>query len=379
MANELMQSNQAAHSAMVEVQSSRQVQEVQAAMLIAKRFPRDMIQAHKRIIDACSRKSLAERAMYAYPRGGQTVTGPSIRMAEAIAQVWGNLDFGIVELDKKPAMGGFPGESVMMAYCYDLETNSRSTKVFTVKHKRDTKKGSMNLNDERDIYELVANNGARRLRSCILSIIPGDVVESAIERCEQTLQHDQEPIVDRIKKMVVAFADLGVNQEMLEKRLAHKMDVTTETELVGLRKIYTSIKDGFGVREDFFSLGNEEPAADNAKDAKTVEPQHSAEIKTLRSVKNHAPQSQAEAEERAKSAAPQSNGNQNPAPQAGPTREELIFEIKSLAARLGLNPKQTAQKIRDLVKKDPNACSTEELASVVDILTVEEMNGKSGN
>ena len=145
-----------------EMMVSRQAQEVQAAMVIAKRFPRDEVEAFNRVMQSCKRKSLAESAMYEYPRGGTKVTGPSIRLAEAIAQNWGNIDFGITELEQKN------GESQVMAYAWDLETNSRQVKIFSVPHIRSTKKGNVPLTDPRDIYEMVANQGARRLRSCIL-------------------------------------------------------------------------------------------------------------------------------------------------------------------------------------------------------------------
>ena len=90
-----------ARSAQTEMMVSRQAQEVQAAMVIAKRFPRNETESFARIMMACQRKRLAEQAMYEYPRGGTKVTGPSIRLAEAIAQNWGNIDFGIIELEQK--------------------------------------------------------------------------------------------------------------------------------------------------------------------------------------------------------------------------------------------------------------------------------------
>ena len=109
-----------------EMMISRQAQEVQAAMVIAKRFPRDEVESYNRIMQSCKRKSLAESAMYEYPRGGTKVTGPSIRLAESMAQNWGNLDFGITELEQKN------GESQVMAYAWDLETNTRQVKIFSV-------------------------------------------------------------------------------------------------------------------------------------------------------------------------------------------------------------------------------------------------------
>lgn len=236
----------------MDIATTRAAQEVQAAMVIAKRFPRDVNQAYTNIVESCKRRMLADNALYAYPRGGQTVTGPSIRLAEMLAQMWGNLDFGIIELDQ------LDGESQVMAYCWDLETNTRQTKVFTVKHERHKKNGAVTkLTDPRDIYEMAANQGARRLRACILGVIPGDIVDSAVAQCERTMQGaSSEPIGDRVRKMVAAFADLGVKQDMIERRLGHKLDATTETELVGLKKVYKSLHDGMSQVTDWFDHGN---------------------------------------------------------------------------------------------------------------------------
>lgn len=250
---QLFNAAQANQRAMLDTQMSRQAQEVQAAMIIAKKFPRDENQAFQRIIKACQRKSLAEEACYVYKRGDSLITGPSIRMAEALAQNWGNIDFGVLELEQHN------GESTVMTYAWDLETNARSSKVFTVKHERHVGKGDNKeiklLTDPRDIYEMTANQGARRLRACILAVIPGDIVEAAVSECERTMAgKTAEPLIDRVRKMVVAFGEYGVSQEMIEARLGHNLDATIEQELVQLRKIYQTIRDGMGKREDYFEF-----------------------------------------------------------------------------------------------------------------------------
>lgn len=258
-----------APNAMTEVAQSRVAQEVQAAMVIARKFPRDHNAAHVRIMQACKRKSLAEQSMYAYPRGGTIVTGPSIRMAEVLAQNWGNLDFGIVEIEQRQ------GESTVMAYCWDLETNVRQTKIFNVPHARYTRNaGLKSLTDPRDIYEMTANQGARRLRTCILGVIPGDVVEEACEQCNTTMKEGHEkPRGARIKIMATAFDDIGVTIEMIEKRLGHKLDVTNEQELVNLQAIYRSIKDNMQAAKDFFPTdGNGKSVKDKVKDAVKAKP-----------------------------------------------------------------------------------------------------------
>lgn len=234
-------------SATVQIEQSRAVQEVQAAYVIAKKFPRDVNAVYSKIIESCKRPMLADQSVYKYPRGGEIVTGPSIRLAEVLAQSYGNLDFGVREIERRN------GSSIAESFCLDLETNTRQTKVFEVPHEIYTKKGVRKLSDPRDIYELVANNGARRLRACILGIIPGDIVDAAVKECKKTIaKGNGEPIGDRIRKMVLAFKELGVSQEMLEERLNHKMDLTTAEEIADITSIYNSLKDKQAKRGDFF-------------------------------------------------------------------------------------------------------------------------------
>lgn len=233
---------------LTEVAMQREIAEVQAAMTIAKRFPRDHLHAIDRITIVCQRPALAEGALYTYSRGGTEVTGPSIRLAEAIAQQWGNMQFGIRELEQRLS------ESTVEAYAWDLETNVRENKVFQVKHTRHTKKGSYLLKDPRDIYEMVANQGARRLRACILGVIPGDVVEAAVNQCEVTLKAKADTSPEALQKMVVVFGEIGVSREMLEQRIQRKLESITPAQVIGLRKIYNSIKDGMSKPSDWFEM-----------------------------------------------------------------------------------------------------------------------------
>ena len=86
------------HGALAATDQQRNIAEVQAAMVIARSNPRDQRRSMDNILNACTRSSLAESALYSYSRGGTDITGPSIRLAEAMAQSWGNLQFGIREM-----------------------------------------------------------------------------------------------------------------------------------------------------------------------------------------------------------------------------------------------------------------------------------------
>lgn len=251
----------AGRSVTAEMVTSRQMQEVQGQIIMAKKFPRDEVAASRRIMTACQRRRLAEQAEYEYQRGDSKVVGPSIRLAEALAQNWGNLDFGFVELEQRN------GESQVMAYCWDLEANTRQAKIFSVPHVRETKRGNYPLTKPRDIYEQVANQAARRVRACILGIIPGDIVEEAIEQCHKTLLgKDDTPLIDRIKKCVmIAEKEYQIPQESLEKYIGCKAEAFSMNDLIRLNRVFNSIKDGMAKREEVFEMpGVEKKEAEDA-------------------------------------------------------------------------------------------------------------------
>jgi len=253
----------AQQSAAVHTEGERAIAEVKAAVSMAMANPRQPVKAMDRILQECQRPTLAEQAVYAYPRGGQQVSGPSIRLAEALARNWGNVQYGVRELSRRDH------ESEVEAYAWDLETNTRSSKVFTVPHSRDTKKGKVALTDSRDIYEMISNQGARRMRNAILSLIPGDVIDSAVKQCDETIKHAMGAPADQIEKMLKAFGEFGVVRAQIERRLGHRLDAesTISQELVTLRKIYTSIKDGYSKVEDWFEADQtDQKPAESAKD-----------------------------------------------------------------------------------------------------------------
>jgi len=246
----------------VEISASREMAEVQAAVVMARRFPRDEIRAMEKIRNACSRPALAESAVYQYSRGGSDVSGPSIRLAEAIATAWGNIQFGVREVEQRN------GESTCEAFAWDVESNVRVVKSFKVSHIRHTKRGDTVLTDPRDIYEMVANQGARRVRACILGIIPGDVVEDAVKQCETTLNAKADTTPEGLKKVADAFAQYGITVKQIEARIQRRFDSITAAQVVGLRKIIVSLRDGMSKPEDWF----EPIAKDEAKPSEAAKP-----------------------------------------------------------------------------------------------------------
>lgn len=231
----------------VAVEASRAITEAQGKLLLAKQFPRNYTSCYANAIQACQRKGFAEKAFFNYPRGGQTVTGVTIRFAEEMARCYTNIDYGIKEMSHED------GKSEMQAYCWDLETNTISSQNFTVEHIMETRQGNRKLTSQRDIYERTANDGARRLRSRILAILPPDLVEDCITECKKTLTgNNQIPLIDRIKQMVTGFAKFGVTKEMIEKRLGHTIETVTPDEFTEYVGIYNGLKQKETTVSDWF-------------------------------------------------------------------------------------------------------------------------------
>lgn len=237
----------------VAIEANRAIAEAQGKLVIAKRFPRDEVAAYSKLIQACQRPALAEKAFYSFPRAGQTISGPTIRFAEEIARCWGNIDYGIKELSQDG------GKSEMQAYAWDLETNAQSVQNFTNPHQREktdrrTKTTVMeDLTSQRDIYENNANMATRRLRARILAIVPSWFVDGAIEECRKTLAGKNDvPLVDRVMKMVVQFGKLGVTQEQIELRLKKKIDAMNADDFSEFIGIYNAIKGGESKISEWF-------------------------------------------------------------------------------------------------------------------------------
>jgi hypothetical protein len=232
----------------VSIEERRAVEEIRAKILIAKSCPRRAVEYMEAIRDACSRPALAAKAIFSYPKGGATVIGPSIRLAEELARTLGNIEYGIRELSQDN------GRSEMQAFCWDLERNVISTHTFIVKHEIGTKQGPKKLTDTRDVYEIGANMAARRMRARILAIIPPDIVEYALNECRRTLAGEVRiNFAEHLQAVIDAFRSLGVSRQHIEARCKKKIEALLPEEIVELRGIYNSIKDGTSKTVDYFS------------------------------------------------------------------------------------------------------------------------------
>lgn len=236
----------AANAGAVSIEAERAVAEARGQMQLAKMFPRDLNRANAELMESCQIPAMAAVAFYTVPRGSSSVSGPSIRLAEEIARVYGNFEFGHRELSRGN------GKSEVEVFAWDKETNNRSIRQITVAHVIDTKQGPKPCRDQKDIDDLIANKASKQLRGRILAMMPKWLVEAAIEQCKVTISGgSKEPLPVRVRKMTAAFAQFGVTVDHIEKRLGKPLDDILLDELVDLIGVFNAIKDGEKA-SDFF-------------------------------------------------------------------------------------------------------------------------------
>jgi hypothetical protein len=223
------------------VEQARAVAEVQSAIVVAQQVPRDMNQAVATMRESMSQKAMAERAFYRFSRGGGPVTGPTIHMARELARCWGNVQYGIAELRRDDDKG----ESEMLAFAWDVQTNTRNAHTFIVPHKRDKRGGPEKLTDLRDIYENNANQGSRRVREAILAILPPWYVEEAKDRAANALADGGDvPLPKRIADAVAMYDGLGISADRLEQHVGRPRTKWSDHDIAQLGITYRSLQRG---------------------------------------------------------------------------------------------------------------------------------------
>ena len=193
--------------------SENAAKSIEMQMVAAKRFPRDLGIVEENVSALCLSKRFAAQSRYSFPRGGQTITGPSVRLVEAVAQIYGNIEHSTNEIMRHN------GYSECESYAWDMQNNVRVVRKFTVPHTRDTKGGKQRVTDDRDIRELVLNFGARNERACMERVIPKYLIDLALELCDMTLAGDdtQAAFNERVDQCFKLFlTEYGIKAHELE-------------------------------------------------------------------------------------------------------------------------------------------------------------------
>jgi len=229
--------------------------EIKAAVVLAKRFPRNEPDIYTKMVSLCERKTFADKAYYSFPRGGATVKGPGVHLARELARLWGNMRYGTDIIDDNDDY------RKIRSWAWDIETNTKATMedsfpklVYRNSYENGVKAGAWVTADPRQLRELTNKSGAIGIRNCILELIPSDFTEDALNKIYKTVAESvgDTKTSETIKQIITKFKEMGVSVDMIERKLRHPLSEISPSDVVELRGIYSSIKDGNSKISEYF-------------------------------------------------------------------------------------------------------------------------------
>jgi hypothetical protein len=241
--------------------------EIQAMYLIAMKNPRDWDNVRTAVLAHCKRPRFAAKARYSKPVGGKFIEGPSIRLAETCLQSMGNVKpnavvifdddtkrivkVSVTDLEKNVTHSGeiVIEKTVERSHLKEgqqpiaVRTNSYGKRVYIVPATED------------DIRNKQGNLTSKELRTHSLRLVPADIIEDCMDAvlATQEKEDQQDPNAAR-KKIVDAFADLGVKPSEIKEYLGHPIEATTPPEMAHLRAVYAAIRDRETTWKEAFEL-----------------------------------------------------------------------------------------------------------------------------
>jgi len=177
----------------------------------------------------------AESCFYVLPRGGKSIEGPSVRLAEIVGSAWGNVRYGariIREDDKFIYAEGM---------AFDLERNVAMTIEV---RRRITNKYGKKYPD--DMIGTTANAACSiALRNAIFKVIPKAFVDPIYKAAKQAAIGDIQTLETRRSKMIDHFGKMGVDPSRIYWAMGivgiEDVDLLKLEQLMGMA---TAIKDG---------------------------------------------------------------------------------------------------------------------------------------
>lgn len=235
----------------VEIYQQQERAVIDGQIATAKQYPRNIKRSVENAIATVTLdKETAQTCNYSLPRGGKTISGPSVHLAKVLAQTWGNMrvEAKVVAVDQH----SLTSQSV----AFDLE-NNLAIKV-EVKRSIMTKKGRMN----EDMITVTGNAAnAIALRNAVLSVVPKMVVDKVYKAAITCITGDLSDETKFIKKRTLVFTGFkdtyGVEEpEVLAVLGKSSIGQITQEDIVTLIGLAQALKDGDTTVEETFRKQN---------------------------------------------------------------------------------------------------------------------------
>lgn len=218
--------------------------EIDMQITTAKKYPREidecLVEAEKQ---ATIDEETAASMSYALPRGGKTIEGPSVRLAEIFASAWGNLraESHILDADNTHVTSE--------AMCWDLEKN---VAIRCQVKRRIVDRRGMRYNA--DMITTTGNAAASvAFRNAVFKVIPKSYVDKVRRKALAVSVGDAANLTEMRTKAFGAFHRFGVTDEQILETLGRPAIEDVNIDDIGkLRKFFTAIKeDGIDVSTIF--------------------------------------------------------------------------------------------------------------------------------
>jgi hypothetical protein len=239
--------------------------ELNQDVITARSFPRSLARAFKGINELVAMDELsAKECVYAVPRDGKTIRGPSIRLAEIIASQWGNCHCAsrVVHVDRIEKY--VESEGIF----HDLETGlKRTARTRKSIAKRD---GGIYSQD----MIMTAGNAAASIamREAILKGVPKAIWRQAFDHAEKVIKGNVTTLVERRTEAMKALAGIGVTPERVFGALGIAgLEEIGLDELADLFAMYQGVKNGDSdVDEVFPAVAKAGGKAEGGKSSKKL-------------------------------------------------------------------------------------------------------------
>lgn len=253
--------------------------EINQQIATAKAYPRSVTEFAREAQQlATLNEEMARACVYALPRGGKTIEGPSARFAEIMAYSFRNMRYGARPISEE-------GEFITsQGVAYDLERNNGVT--IEVRRRITNSSGDRFNADMIGVTANAANSIA--LRNAVLKIIPKALWNPIYQKARGVIMGDFETFNNRLGKVFEEFQRYGVTKEMVCVKLDKKgvQDLKIE-DMVVLAGMLTALQEGDSTPEQMFAVsmqgagiqGARERVDETKKDAKTTETKPKRESK----------------------------------------------------------------------------------------------------
>src|SRR3990167_4865734 len=204
--------------------------EVEGQLDAAHRYPRSVKRfLNEAITLATFNKEIAASCMYAVPRGGKVIEGPSVRLAEICISAYGNLHVGA------RVIGAEEKDVVSQGVCWDLEKNNRIT---IEKRRKITDKRGNRFND--DMINVTGNAAASiALRDAAFRIIPRTYVNLVYDAARKVAVGEASTLAARRDEVFQKLVKMGAMPARILARIGK-----AAVEDIGLAELQVLI--GFG-------------------------------------------------------------------------------------------------------------------------------------